>query len=252
MNILSNIEDYSKIYIKFHKQAQLQRRLVNDNNFTYRYLISVLKNNLKGVKDVLDVGCGTGAVDFYLAYKSITVTGIDISKKAIEYAKLNAANFGLTSKTRFYVSIFPNLKIGNKFDLIICSEILEHIPDDSQAVNKVYKLLKQGGTAIFSSPSVNAPTYRMGMAVNHDRDAGHLRRYDVYSFSKLIEGAGFKIDRIERNQGFFRDVLFMSPLGSGVVRLANRFGFVSKLLTAIDNLFLPIGESDIMVVARKI
>jgi len=240
-----------KLYEEYHKNSRLQKRILSNSNFTYYYLIDTLNRNLKKVRNVLDIGCGTGAIDFYLAHKSIFVTGVDISKKAIQIAKKNSKKLNLDRKTKFVVSEFPYTKINKKYDLIICSEILEHIRDDSKAVEVVYKLLKSGGLAIFSSPSINAPAYKTGIAQKHDLLAGHLRRYNTSEYSKLISNTGFRIIKIERNQSFFRDILFMSNIGKFFIKAANRFGLISKILLLFDRLILPFGESDIMVVARK-
>ena len=55
--------------------------------FTYRHLIRILKPYLPKVKKILDIGSGVGTIDFYLASKGKEVTGIEISKSAVELAR---------------------------------------------------------------------------------------------------------------------------------------------------------------------
>jgi ubiquinone/menaquinone biosynthesis C-methylase UbiE len=205
---------------------------------------------VKGRK-VLDVGCGTGAFDFYLANKGFEVTGVDVSRNAITSARENASRFGLSERTRFYTSPFLKFNLKRKFDIVICSEVLEHLKNDKGVVNKIFKLLNPGGICVFSSPSVNSVVYKFGMAKEFDKKVGHLRRYSVPDFYGLVSEAGFDIVRLKKNQGFLRDVFFIFPFGDLIIRAANRFGFVSDLLTLVDNLFLPLGEAQIIILAKR-
>jgi 2-polyprenyl-3-methyl-5-hydroxy-6-metoxy-1,4-benzoquinol methylase len=250
--ITTELTENKLLYEKYHNRRMLQKRILTKKNFTYRYLINVLENRLKNVRNVLDIGCGTGAIDFYLANNGISVVGIDISTKAVRNARLNAKNFGLALKTKFNINHFPHDKIEGKYDLVICSEVLEHLVDDSKAVNKIFELLKSGGLAVLSSPSINSPIYKLGLARNHDKEVGHLRRYNNDNLLLLLRKAGFKIVDSRKVQGLLREALFIFPLGELIIKMANRFSFVSDFLSIIDELLLVFGESDIIVTAKKV
>ena len=68
----------------YHQKTKAQHKIIDEGNFTYRVILSIINKYLKGTKKVLDIGCGAGTLDFYLANKGHNVTGIDISEKAIE------------------------------------------------------------------------------------------------------------------------------------------------------------------------
>ena len=84
---------------------------------------SIPKNSLKNLK-ILDIGCGGGILCEPLARLGAKVTGIDTNKKAIDVAKKHAKKSDLKIN-------YKNLDItkiqGQKFNLITCMEVLEHM-----------------------------------------------------------------------------------------------------------------------------
>lgn len=241
------------LYERYHSRGKLQKRIIGNKNFTYRHLIQMIMPYLKGRDRIVDVGCGVGTIDFYLAKKGKTVLGADISKRGIEMARLNAETFDISDNLSFKVVDFPKESIrGEKFDLALCISVLEHIKEDKKTTSAIFELLRAGGIAVFSVPSKNSPLFRLGLVRGHDKEVGHLRRYTVRGLSSLLRGSGFQILLIEKREGLLRNAFFVFPSGAVVIRIANRFGWASDLLTYLDNLFLKIfGEDQINVVARK-
>ncbi len=120
--------------------------------------IVTLLPNLKNAK-ILDIGCGRGELGIYLAKKGNYVLGIDYSKNAIDLAKkaLSLQSGFVRSRLSFLTLDLHNLEsLKNKFDLIVCTEVWEHIyPDEQDALLKsVRTLLKPGGFVfIHTAPS---------------------------------------------------------------------------------------------------
>ncbi len=105
---------------------------------------------LKGQKDILDMGCGTGYGVWYLASKGHKVVGYDPSEKAIEWAK----NHFKHQNVLFTSSIWD---LG-KFDVISSFEVIEHVGEtrSEQRNNWLGFLcgrLKEGGKFIVSTPN---------------------------------------------------------------------------------------------------
>jgi len=239
------------LYEDYHSSRKLQKRIIGQKNFTYRYHLSVI-NRFGNGKEFLDIGCGVGTVDFFLATKGKYITGIDISKNAIKAASENAKLFKLDNKLSFRVMNFPKEAPKLTYDFIICSEVLEHIPDESVAIAGIYKLLRKKGRVLITTPSKNSPLHRLGLLKEHDKGAGHLRSYTVEGLSGLLRKRGFKIIYTDKREGALRKALFIYPVGSLIIRIANKFNIISDFLTFLDNLVLKIfGESHIFVVAEK-
>lgn len=237
-------------YNVFHGKTKSQNRIIKEDNFTYHLILSVLNQYLKSDSKVLDIGCGAGTLCLYLASKGNEVLGIDISKKAVDSANDGADKLRLKN-VRFEVINFPNKAPQGKYDFIIFTEVVEHLKDEEKALRIINKLLNRNGILFISTPSENAPLYRVGYAKKFDKEVGHLRRYNSERLTDLLTDTGFKIDYINKNEGFIRNFLFLNPVAGKSIRFLK--SFIGRTVTAIDNLTIPVfGESDIMIVARKI
>ena len=238
-------------YNKFHGGIKLKKRLIKKSNFTYRNLLRLVTKYTKGSKNALDIGCGTGTISLYLANKKMYVVGVDISINAISQAKKNAKFLQLDSKTKFYQLDFPKKIPGGKFDLIICSEVLEHLDNDQVAVQQIHKLLKnRDSRAIISVPSLNAPLYKMGFLRDFDKRVGHLRRYSPNSLAELFRKHGFRVLNSEKTEGILRNLLFTNGIFGVFVKflrgpLADGFTFLDKLTIKL------FGESQLFIVVAK-
>lgn len=239
------------IYEKYHSKRRLEKRVISDHDYTHRPLLSMIDADNYMHKKVLDIGCGTGTICFYFASKGSRVYGIDISKNAIKMARINSKNLGLASDVSFSVIDFPNQKIKGKYDLIICSELLEHIDDHNKALREISKLLAKKGSVVFSVPLNTSFLYKHNFLDKFEVEVGHLRRYDEKSFIKVVKDNGFKIIGYRKNQGILRDYLFTSTTRSILVGLANRFKFISDLLTVVDQSLFFLGVSNMVVLAQK-
>ncbi|MDO9512335.1 MAG: methyltransferase domain-containing protein [Bacteroidales bacterium] len=102
---------------------------------------------------VLDIGCGNGNISYQLAKSGYTVTGIDISSEAIEYANKHFTHPNAT----FTVHSVYDIKTPNAFDVIICSEVLEHLPVPGNMLATMKKLLTPQGICIITVPNGKGP-----------------------------------------------------------------------------------------------
>jgi ubiquinone/menaquinone biosynthesis C-methylase UbiE len=124
---------------------------------------------------VLDVGCGTGAIMKEMTTQGFgVVVGIDMSEEALKYCKekqLQAVQ-GFADKIPY-----PD----NTFDLVIASDVLEHLQDDARAVQEIYRILKPGGRLIATVPA------HQFLWSYHDEALHHVRRYTKNSFAALFK-----------------------------------------------------------------
>jgi 2-polyprenyl-6-hydroxyphenyl methylase/3-demethylubiquinone-9 3-methyltransferase len=114
--------------------------------------------SLKG-KKVLDVGCGGGILSESLVSAGADVTGIDQGGKVIQIAKLHAKESGIKIKYK-HINIEDFYKnTDERFDVITCLEMLEHVPDPNSIINTCSKLLKPGGKIFFSTINKNLKAF---------------------------------------------------------------------------------------------
>ena len=86
----------------------------------------------------------------------------------------------------------------SSFDFILCSHVLEHIPNDQQAMAEMYRILKPGGTTIIQVPLQDTPTYENPDIITakerliHFGQSDHVRIYGL-DIKERLETAGFQI-----------------------------------------------------------
>lgn len=112
---------------------------------------------------VLDIGCGGGLFTEAMAQRGATVTGLDLSPEAIEVAHLHALEGGLNIQYRCesaeaYAQAHPN-----RFQLVTCLEMLEHVPSPESIVQACAELVAPGGYVVFSTLNRTPKTY--GLAI---------------------------------------------------------------------------------------
>ncbi len=105
-------------------------------------------DNFAGIK-VLDAGCGTGGTTAMMAmmFPQANITGIDLSKTSIETARRRGEAQGL-SNVRFQTANLLELKLGEEFDIILCSGVLHVLSDASQGLQRLTDHLTPRGRMI--------------------------------------------------------------------------------------------------------
>lgn len=136
--------------------------------------------------NIVELGCGAGALLGDLARLGFKGVGVDQSETARRIAEALLHDIQQIQ----IVETHDYLDCGS-FDYLAAFEVLEHIEDDHAALDDWAKLLKPGGTLIVSVP---AHPERWNPA---DVWAGHYRRYRREDLSGLIEKAGFELQTMQ-------------------------------------------------------
>ena len=236
-------------YDRYHLKNNSYSGVIARNNFTYWYILQTLHQPLlKRLKTftVLDVGCGVGTLGLYVAQLCKSVVGIDISERAIGIAK-QAKQFTNSNNLTFKQTLLKQFE--NTFDLILCTEVIEHVPNPQQFVELLVKNLQPKGWLLLSTPNRDNWLTRIGYYRKFDQEVGHLRRYSVLEITRLLEQNGFKVKYKKTVEGPLRSLLFTSKLGI-VIKLIK--GPLIPLFHYIDELVGKLfGSSDIVILAQK-
>ena len=248
--------DKKQDYELFHKNSKSLTAIPGQDNFTYRQIFKFITHNVldklnnRSVK-VLDVGCGVGSISTYLADKGYEVMGIDVSENAIKACLKAKENLGIKN-AQFKISDILNFNSKQKFDLIILNEVIEHIESDSKALQKIYRLLRDKGFLLLTTPSINAPLYKLRLLEAFDKKVGHLRRYSQEKLEKLIKKEGFRIETIEKKEGVLRNFLYVFSIGSLPLKVIHKIKLLGDITTVLDNFLINLfGESNYFVLAQK-
>jgi 2-polyprenyl-6-hydroxyphenyl methylase/3-demethylubiquinone-9 3-methyltransferase len=110
-------------------------------------------------KTVVDVGCGGGLLSEGMAERGATVTGIDLSEKALGVARLHLLESGRqVDYQKISAEEFAAAEAG-RFDIVTCLEMLEHVPDPASTIAACARLVKPGGHVFFSTLNRNPKAY---------------------------------------------------------------------------------------------
>ncbi|MDP4030501.1 MAG: bifunctional 2-polyprenyl-6-hydroxyphenol methylase/3-demethylubiquinol 3-O-methyltransferase UbiG [Gallionella sp.] len=110
-------------------------------------------------KVVLDVGCGGGILSESMAGLGAEVSGIDLSDKALQVAKLHLLESGRQVNYRKIAVEELAAERPGRYDVITCMEMLEHVPDPQSVVAACAQLVKPGGWVFFSTLNRNPKSY---------------------------------------------------------------------------------------------
>lgn len=134
-----------------------------------------------GVRDVLEIGCGEGALGVRLA-KDYRYLGLEPDTESFAVAQQRFTLSGLSEVRSMPVEA---LDTEERFDLVCAFEVLEHIEDDAGALEAWSRRLRPGGWLLLSVP---AHQRRYSAA---DEFVGHFRRYDQEPMAALLRRLGF-------------------------------------------------------------
>src|SRR6185312_7597945 len=111
----------------------------------------------------LDVGCGGGLLSEALARKGATVTGIDLAPSMVEVARLHAAEEGVGIDYRAVAAEDLAADGTQRFDVITCMEMLEHVPQPAHMLTTLSSLLRPGGSVFVSTLNRNLKSFLLAI-----------------------------------------------------------------------------------------
>ena len=139
-------------------------------------LVELIESRKISPCKTIDIGCGEGFYSIYLASKGFDVIGIDISERAIQYAKGNAASRGVN--VRFVVMDIANLEqLNEKFDFVLEWGLIHQIMPSQRRkyVEDVAELLDTGGK--YLSVCFNEQSPEFGGPGNYRKSPGGTELY---------------------------------------------------------------------------
>lgn len=121
----------------------------------------------------LDIGASTGIIDSYLADFFSSLVGIDIDSNAINSAKENFHKSNLC----FRVGDAQHIDLPDEsVDVVICSQVYEHVPDAAAMVDEIFRVLRPGGICYFAASNRimwNEPHYNLPLLSAIPRSLAH-------------------------------------------------------------------------------
>ena len=148
----------------------------------------------------IDIGAGLGRHTFELYRRGANVTAFD--QNAEEMAQVGdmlnaiAADETLPAEARAEAVVGDALNLpydDNTFDVVLISEVLEHVPNDTQAIAEFVRVLKPGGVAAVTVPREWPETVCWKLSDEyHENPGGHVRIYTEAELSYKLRAAGLQ------------------------------------------------------------
>ncbi len=144
-----------------------------------------------GTLKVLDIGCGTGINSQVISSLGHDVIGVDISEEAIR--KYHSRGFSGHVMDIEKPLEFPD----EEFDLVFCSEVIEHLINVKGLIREIYRILRSNGRIIASTPNSFFWLYRVaaifGYPVSELQHPKHVQFFSQRSLSALVTEGGFSL-----------------------------------------------------------
>ena len=149
---------------------------------------------------ILDVGCGTGA-NLLMLSKYGDAEGVDVSEDALAFCRergLQNVKLGAGEELPYE---------GGTFDLVTAFDVVEHMDDDLAGVKEMRRVLRPGGRVLIFVPAF---MFLWGL---QDDVSNHRRRYRMSELRRVLEQAGFEVERTSyANITFFLPILLIRKL----------------------------------------
>lgn len=208
-------------------------------------------------RNILDVGCGTGGYCIFLKNKGYDIKGVDIDSKklseGLQFDKSCNISYGSATKLPFE---------NEKFDLVLITEVMEHIKEHDKAIKEASRVLNKNGIIIITVPTRKYSKWLGNYEYGHVRDCYTVDELkDLLSHYFNIEHCGqcgFYIENIIKyidlriNKHKSSDLLTKSKPDSILFKLYKYAFFpIISLLLILDNLFQAKEGLNIIIVAKK-
>lgn len=163
---------------------------------------------------VLDVGCGDGyhACVFNTIYgmsENADIYGIDLSKSRVEFASMVCRELSFCN-IRWMVGSAEMLPFSNnQFDIVLCSDVVEHLRHPDRCFAEMFRVLKPGGVAIVTTPNATTPIPRLmrwlkGPMTDQETDHDeHISLKGAAEWMTIARAAGFSVVKVKRGALLF-------------------------------------------------
>ncbi|MBI3070980.1 MAG: class I SAM-dependent methyltransferase [Deltaproteobacteria bacterium] len=163
-------------------------------------------------RDILDVGCGRAALGEAIRARGWNVVGIEQEPDAVAVARTRLKRVIVVDLQE--AAVVAQDLAGFRFDVLVFSDVLEHVYHPLRVLQLYLPLLKPGGTLLVSVPNAVTWDNRLRWLFGEFRysdsgimDRTHIRFFTFKTARELVEAAGFKIEEVDSTPQIVRAFL---------------------------------------------
>ncbi len=218
-------------------RGELQRGKEQRGNLQTNLDFLAQTNLLQPGDKILEIGCGIGTVVFELTKQGYNVTGIDISRVAVEY--------GLHKYQGIHLEVQPAEEpafADQTFDVVLSFDLFEHIAQIDRHVSEVRRVLKPGGYYLFQTPNkYSNATFETLTHKSLKWRRVHPSLHTPGQLKRRLTKSGFEVRFVK-----------MNPVNEYMRTKLKRLGPLGRLVEWIDFTRLPLSlQTNLYVIARK-
>lgn len=238
-------------YESYWRALQASHDIHPTNRYRYHLVLKFIKRYAPQGASVHDIGCGSGELlsRISCARPDLQLSGSDISSTAVNLANRK----GLDCFVADFSQGTVDSTLFHSFDIVILSEVIEHVEDDLELLKATSTILKDNGLLYLSTQA--------GRRYKMDRHIfGHLRHYTKSELRSQLDRSGFKPLRISASgfpiltlQKFVVELLFqkvLKTIGSGGTPGRGLAFAMTMSYLAMRFFSLPIGPQLFAVAVR--
>jgi len=202
---IRNLDDFNKTYYEglerssqysYSTQYFWWKKYETLEKLVFKIITADSANENKKIFRIADIGCQIGHDIFKLSSTlknyDIIWYGIDIN---LDFLGIASQRRQLHKEHKFYFmqSSLENLTLKkNLFDIVICSEVLEHLADTEKALNSLHSIIKPNGAAIISTPNTENKSFELAK----------------FAGKKLFKGIGKKFKEETKKEFEYREKIY--------------------------------------------
>lgn len=176
-------KSFDAAYLEF-KKVPMDSLYQSFVGFVSRLRVKKILNEIKGKnRIILDIGCEAGYISIKIAEKQHFVIPLDICKPAL--IKFKEKLLKMDIKLTPLLGTIHNLPIkDNSVDYIICSEVIEHLPNVDTCLREMKRVLKPEGKLILTFPNETLRKFFYPILKLFNIDTSIEKKVTLFSYSK--------------------------------------------------------------------
>jgi 2-polyprenyl-3-methyl-5-hydroxy-6-metoxy-1,4-benzoquinol methylase len=235
-NLTNAIEDYEPAYMDYFSEKPHDKR-------NHEWIIKILaKHKALRASRILDIGCGSGKFVQYLEEKGYEVFGLEPSKALFDTFLHADHFFNLTASQ--YLKQSPS----DKFDIIIISDVLEHVDDPLSFLRDVRSMMSPDGILFISTPDTGSSFARIAGKNWHYYNKYHLSLFSRSNLANAVRGIGLtprSFGHVTRFQSM--DYIIKYLFNFILHKKGAAPGFLGRLhlpVNLFDNMYIVFGNAE--------
>ncbi len=199
--------------------TQLPANAHYPNLVKLQFILFSIKKGYPNGGSALEIGCGCGDVSIPIAMQGYKIVGIEIEASRVMQCKKVVSELALAQTMKVFrgdaEKLVASVGASSKFDIIIASEVIEHVPHPERVFSGIKKLLKDDGMLILTIPNGIGP-YSLMIDVFRNKflypwlklvgKSEHLHQFSMGRLVNLLQSFGFQIEKVQN--GSFLGFIF--------------------------------------------